>query len=74
VLGAATETWLLWYGLLFVVMVLWQPEGIAGLWQAATRRRAVAARAAAACGVNSSGSAPGQGVPAIGNEVLHGPL
>src|SRR4029079_12707551 len=23
VLGAATETWLLWYGLLFVLMVLW---------------------------------------------------
>jgi branched-chain amino acid transport system permease protein len=69
VLGAATETWLLWYGLLFVVMVLWQPEGIAGLWQAATRRRAVAAR-----GGNSSGSAPVQGVPAIGKEALHGPL
>ena len=38
VLGAATETWLLWYGLLFVVVVLWQPEGIAGLWRSATRR------------------------------------
>ena len=58
VLGAATETWLLWYGLLFVVMVLWQPEGIAGLWQAAVRRRAVAARAAAGRGVSSSGSTP----------------
>ena len=33
VLGAATETWLLWYGLLFVVMVLCKPEGVAGLWQ-----------------------------------------
>jgi branched-chain amino acid transport system permease protein len=33
-LGAYTETWLLWYGLLFMLMVLWQPEGIAGLWQA----------------------------------------
>jgi branched-chain amino acid transport system permease protein len=33
-LGAATDTWLLWYGLLFVGMVLWKPEGIAGLWQA----------------------------------------
>src|SRR6187397_1245244 len=38
VLGAATETWLLWYGLLFVVMVLCKPEGIAGLWQAARRQ------------------------------------
>lgn len=33
-LGAATDTWLLWYGLLFVAMVLWKPEGIAGAWQA----------------------------------------
>src|SRR5580765_4885126 len=33
-LGAYTETWLLWYGLLFMAMVLWQPEGIAGIWQA----------------------------------------
>jgi hypothetical protein len=60
--------------LLFVVMVLWQPEGIAGLWQAAARRRNVAARAAAARSLNPSGSAPAQGVPAIGNEALHGPL
>jgi branched-chain amino acid transport system permease protein len=33
-LGTYTETWLLWYGLLFMAMVLWQPEGIAGIWQA----------------------------------------
>ena len=39
-LGAYTETWLLWYGLLFMAMVLWQPEGIAGLWQAWRRRAA----------------------------------
>jgi branched-chain amino acid transport system permease protein len=32
-LGALTETWLLWYGLLFVGVVLFQPEGIAGAWQ-----------------------------------------
>ena len=42
-LGAYTETWLLWYGLLFMGMVLWQPEGIAGLWQAHRRRVAPAA-------------------------------
>ena len=43
-LGAYTETWLLWYGLLFMAMVLWQPEGIAGAWQAwrATGLEAVA--------------------------------
>jgi branched-chain amino acid transport system permease protein len=33
VLGALTETWLLWYGLLFMAVVLFQPEGIAGAWQ-----------------------------------------
>ena len=33
-LGAYTETWLLWYGLLFMVMVLFQPDGVAGAWQA----------------------------------------
>jgi branched-chain amino acid transport system permease protein len=48
-LGAATDTWLLWYGLLFVVMVLWKPEGVAGIWQAWRQhaRRPAAARVAA---------------------------
>jgi branched-chain amino acid transport system permease protein len=46
-LGAYTETWLLWYGLLFMAMVLWQPEGIAGLWQS-WRARARRSKAAAA--------------------------
>jgi len=32
-LGSLTETWLLWYGLLFIVVVLFQPEGVAGAWQ-----------------------------------------
>jgi branched-chain amino acid transport system permease protein len=43
-LGAYTETWLLWYGLLFMAIVLWKPEGLAGLWQAwrARQRTAVA--------------------------------
>ncbi len=36
-LGAYTETWLLWYGLLFMAMVLWKPEGLAGLWQVRPR-------------------------------------
>jgi branched-chain amino acid transport system permease protein len=30
-LGAYTETWLLWYGLAFMALVLWKPEGIAGI-------------------------------------------
>jgi len=32
-LGAYTETWLLWYGLLFMLVVLFKPEGLAGLWK-----------------------------------------
>jgi len=52
-LGAATDTWLLWYGLLFVVMVLWKPEGIAGIWQAWRQhaRRPAAAKIAPNNGV-----------------------
>ena len=44
-LGAYTETWLLWYGLLFMLMVLFKPEGIAGMWQGWLARRRVAAPA-----------------------------
>ena len=39
VLGAATEAWLLWYGFLFMVVVLFKPEGLAGLLQETGRRR-----------------------------------
>ena len=38
-LGAYTETWLLWYGLLFMAMVLYKPEGIAGMWREAMAKR-----------------------------------
>jgi branched-chain amino acid transport system permease protein len=50
VLGATTETWLFWYGLLFMAVVLFKPEGIAGMWQgwrAKHARRAPAAKVAA---------------------------
>ncbi|MGE0849567.1 MAG: branched-chain amino acid ABC transporter permease [Hyphomicrobiaceae bacterium] len=33
VLGALTTAWMLWFGLLFVALVLFKPEGIAGLLQ-----------------------------------------
>jgi branched-chain amino acid transport system permease protein len=46
VLGAATETWLLWYGLMFMVVVLFKPEGIAGLLQDPRLRRLRLRRAA----------------------------
>ena len=32
-LGAYTETWLLWFGLLFMAIVLFKPEGLAGMWR-----------------------------------------
>jgi len=31
-LGAYTEAWLLWYGLVFMAIVLFKPEGLAGLF------------------------------------------
>jgi branched-chain amino acid transport system permease protein len=37
-LGAFTEAWLLWYGLFFIAVVLFQPEGIAGLGRDLWRR------------------------------------
>jgi len=47
-LGAYTETWLLWYGLVFMAMVLFQPDGVAGAWQAwRAKRRTQAERAQA---------------------------
>jgi branched-chain amino acid transport system permease protein len=42
VLGALTETWVLWYGLLFMMVVLFKPEGIAGMLQDLRPRRASA--------------------------------
>jgi branched-chain amino acid transport system permease protein len=38
-LGAYTETWLLWFGLLFMAMVVFKPEGIVGLWRDLVARR-----------------------------------
>lgn len=49
-LGAYTETWLLWYGLIFMAMVLFKPEGIAGAlqdWRAKVQRSKLATAAAA---------------------------
>ena len=41
-LGAYTETWLLWYGLLFMLVVLFKPEGLAGLFRKHVRSNAPA--------------------------------
>jgi branched-chain amino acid transport system permease protein len=52
VLGAATETWLLWYGLMFVGLVMFRPEGLAGafadLWRRLVGTPLPAARSAQA--------------------------
>jgi branched-chain amino acid transport system permease protein len=40
-LGAYTEAWLLWYGLLFMAVVLFKPEGLAGMWHGWRARKAV---------------------------------
>jgi branched-chain amino acid transport system permease protein len=38
-LGAYTETWQLWFGLLFMLVVMFKPEGLAGIWQGIVRRK-----------------------------------
>jgi len=43
-LGSATETWLLWYGLMFMAVIMFKPEGIAGAWQGLVKRRSQSAR------------------------------
>jgi branched-chain amino acid transport system permease protein len=47
IIGGLTETWLMWFGLMFEAMVMVRPEGLAGLFNFARtrlrRRPAVAA-------------------------------
>ena len=45
-LGAYTETWLLWFGLMFMLVVMFKPEGVAGAWQELAARWASRRRAA----------------------------
>lgn len=33
VLGAYTDTWLLWFGLIFMGLVMFKPDGLAGIWR-----------------------------------------
>ncbi|WP_108661775.1 branched-chain amino acid ABC transporter permease [Acuticoccus kandeliae] len=37
ILGAYTEGWLLWFGLMFMLLVMFKPEGLAGIWRDTTR-------------------------------------
>jgi branched-chain amino acid transport system permease protein len=36
VIGAVTTSWMLWFGLSFVILVLFKPEGIAGIFSSAS--------------------------------------
>lgn len=38
VIGGITETWLLWFGLMFMIMVMVRPEGLAGLFHVLRQR------------------------------------
>ena len=38
VLGAYTDAWLLWFGLLFMLLVMFKREGLAGIWQDVMRK------------------------------------
>ena len=39
-LGSITETWLLWYGLMFVALVMFKPEGLAGVLTSLNKNKA----------------------------------
>ena len=38
ILGAYTDAWLLWFGLMFVLLVMFKPDGLAGIWRDAVAR------------------------------------
>lgn len=44
-LGAYTESWLLWFGLMFMLVVMFKPEGVAGIWQELAMRLGARRRA-----------------------------
>ena len=48
IIGSVTTGWMLWFGLSFVVLVLFKPEGIAGIYQSVMQRRAKAVTPTAA--------------------------
>jgi branched-chain amino acid transport system permease protein len=47
VIGALTNAWMLYFGLLFVVLVLFRPEGIGGMVKSLFERRSVRSRGVA---------------------------
>jgi branched-chain amino acid transport system permease protein len=55
-LGAYTETWLLWFGLMFMAMVMFKPEGAAGLGANLSRRLMAVRMRAGAASVGAGGT------------------
>src|SRR5262249_7991289 len=55
-LGAYTETWLLWFGLMFMAMVMFNPEGAAGLGAKLSRRLMALRLRAGAARVGAGGT------------------
>ena len=53
-LGAYTETWLLWFGLMFMLLVMFKPDGLAGIWRDLVVKR----RSAQSPPTNLTGDAP----------------
>lgn len=47
VIGALTTAWMLWFGLVFVILVLFKPEGVAGMLQGLATREGRPSRPAA---------------------------
>ena len=54
VLGAYTDTWLLWFGLMFMALVMFKPDGLAGIWRDTVMKR----RSAPANRTDLAGEAP----------------
>jgi branched-chain amino acid transport system permease protein len=48
VIGALTNAWMLYFGVMFVALVLFRPEGVAGIVKALLERRALRAQGSSA--------------------------
>jgi branched-chain amino acid transport system permease protein len=55
-LGAYTETWLLWFGLMFMLLVMFKPEGAVGMLHDLCRMIAAPRRPAAAPALDARGN------------------
>jgi branched-chain amino acid transport system permease protein len=56
ILGGLTETWLLWFGLMFVIVVMARPEGLAGLIWMVRKRIGLVSPKQAPAGAKTGGA------------------